>query len=168
MVEYVKKPTTSSTAAKTALGFGIAGTAIGLLNGGANLINPAAAFGVPRVSYGAPAVTVAPAPFVAEGGCGYVSDKEMCLIRENSGKDAVIAQLSAEKYADNLVEARTAPLIARICNLETAEAVNAARDQDFRRYVEREFVHQPKASMRESIVVCKQCGCECDCNHGHC
>lgn len=158
-MEYTKK-TASSTAAKTGLGFGIAGTALGLLNGGANLLNPSAALGVRP--YGIPA----PMGFAPD--CGYVTDKEMHLIREGSEKDSVIGQLRAEKYADNLVKTATEPLQARICNLETASAVNAARDQDFRRYVEREFVHQPKASMKESIVVCKQCGCDCGHDHGCC
>ena len=163
-MEYVKKTVNpSSSTAKTALGFGIAGTALAVLGGlgGGGVVGNV--LGVPRAygpGWGGPVA-------FAEGyngGCGYVTEKEMNLIRESSGKDATIARLEAEQYTNRLVDIKTAPLNDKICALETAAAVNAARDHDYRRYVEREFVRQPKASIRESIVVCKQCGCECECH----
>jgi len=161
-MEYVKKAAPSSSTAKTALGFGIAGTALAALGGlgGGGVVGNV--LGVPRAygpGWGGPV-----AFNEGYGGCGYVTEKEMHLIRESSGKDATIARLEAEQYANRLVEIKTAPMNDKICALETTMAVNAARDQDFRRYVESAFVHQPKASMRDSIVVCKHCECECACH----
>ena len=152
MVEYARK-NASSGVAKAALATGITGAALGLFGGGGLPV-----FGAPRGAYGPGAVAL-------EGG-GYVTEKEMNLIRENSGQASEIARLQAEKYADAQIELKTAPMTNRICALETAAAVNAARDHDYRRYVEREFVHQPKASIRESIVTCQQRGCCCACGTG--
>lgn len=156
MVEYQRK--TSSGVAKAGLATAAATAGLILLNGGGTqLFRGAAGPGT--------------ATFAADPTGGYVTDKEMCLIRELSGKDAIIAQQAAEKYADAVVKSEVEPLKTRVCELEKDAAVNAARDQDFRRYVNSEFVHQPKATIRESIVVCKQCGCECErgceCRCGH-
>lgn len=165
-MEYVKKAVGSSGVAK--VGAVLGGTALGLnLLGGGGLNNlfgaRQAGFAYPAVPGNVITVDASGAP-VYGGNCNcYVTEKEMCLIRENSAQGAVIAKLEAEKYADMLVKSEVEPLKTRVCNLETAAAVNAARDQDFRRYVNAEFVHQPKASIKESIVVCKQCGCECEC-----
>ena len=101
----------------------------------------------------------------------YVSAKEMTLIREIGAQGSTIAKLEAEKYADYAVEAKYAPLEKRVCALETAAAVNVQADSDWRKYVNAEFIHQPKAYINESIVVCQQCGCRngsCGCGgHGH-
>jgi len=91
----------------------------------------------------APAVApFAHAPFAAaayEG--GFVSKEVAHLMAEN-------AQLKAEKYADRAVSEQA----ERISGLERAVAVTAARDEDFRRYVEAEFVHQPKATFASTTI----------------
>lgn len=150
MVEYQRKASSSVAKVATVLG----GTALGLNLLGANGGN---VLGLNGTGLNAPAITLQN---------NFVSEKEMCLIRENTVDKATIAQLTAEKYADAAIKVEVEPLKTRVCNLETAAAVNAARDQDFRRYVNAEFVHQPKAHINESIVVCEQCGCrrnDCGC-----
>jgi len=154
-MEYERPATqrTSSGIAKAGLA-----TAVGV--GAMSLLHPNGLLGL-GASNGA---GVAPgfAPF-ARGAVEWaehvVTDKEMHLIRENASKDAVIAQLRSENYATGAVGAAVAPLQNEICALKTQMAVNAARDDDFRRYVNAEFVHQPKARINESIVTCEQCGC---------
>ena len=83
-------------------------------------------FGYPGYGYGC-----APCGPCNEG--GYVSKEVMALSTE-------VAQLKAEKYTDNKLEVAN----ARICELEKWAAVNASRDADYRLFVDREFVHQPK------------------------
>ena len=94
----------------------------------------------------------------------YVTEKEMALIRENGAMGSTIAKLEAEKYADKVVELKFEPREARVCALETAAAVNAQAGADYRRYVDAEFVHQPKARFNSYIVTCEVCGC----NNGTC
>ena len=147
MVEYQNKK--SSGVAKAALATAAAVGGLTLLGGGGLPLN-----GISPVYRGA--------PFAADPTGGYVTDKDMNLIREIGGKDALIAQLSAEKYSDSAIKLEVEPLKNRVCELEKFVAVNGARDHDYRFYVEREFVHQPKARINQSIVVCKQCGCECE------
>jgi len=91
-----------------------------------------------------------------------VTEHELNLVRENAAQAAVIAGLQSEKYTDNKVSY----LAERVCALEKYAAVTATHEKDFERYVEAEFIHQPKAAIRESIVVCRQCGCEnCCCGN---
>ena len=153
MVEYTKKAA-SSGVAKTALGLGIGALGWNALGG---------MFGLGTNGGEGGAL-----PFRA--GCGghggYVTGREMELMQSLSAKDAIIANQSAERYALEVADAKVAPLYARMAEAETALAVNAARDRDYRHYVEREFVHQPKARIRNSIVTCQTCGCCCDCDDG--
>ena len=142
----------------TALGFTVLGKG-GILNNGV----------LGNIGNGTDAVSdVAALTYIGDH---YVNVNEMRLVREISGKDSVIAKLEAERYTDHIVDAKLAPLNARVCALETAAAVNVQADGDFRRYVNAEFIHQPKAYINESIVVCQQCGCNngsCGCHgHGH-
>ena len=91
-----------------------------------------------------------------------VTEHELSLVEKNNLLLAENSALRSEKYTDNKVAA----LAAEVCNLKKQIAVNAAHDEDFGKYVEREFVHQPKASINESIVVCRQCRCEeCACGN---
>jgi len=108
-----------------------------------------------------------------EGGGKYrhrVTEHELELVQHNNALLAENSTLKSEKYTDyktERVEEGLEKMIGRlgdrICDLEKYIAVNDAHDRDFRHYADREFVHQPKASIRESIVVCRQCGCRCSC-----
>lgn len=140
-MEYIKKAAMSSGVAKVAAALGGTALGINLLNGN----NPLGG-GI--------------GPLGGNNNC-YVNVREMALIQEGASKDATIAGLQAEKYTDNVVAATVAPLAQEICDLKVANAVNAARDADFRRYVEREFVHQPKAFMKNCIVTTTP-DCCCD------
>lgn len=93
------------------------------------------------------------APAAFEG--GLVSKEVACLMAENS-------QLKAEKYTDMKFEIAN----NKICDLQTAYAVNATRDKDFRRYVNSEFIHQPKAHMKHRLLETSD-ECCCNCGHGH-
>lgn|GEM_PF-6891324 len=85
-----------------------------------------------------------------------VTEHELSLSQEN-------AELKAALYANNKFDV----LAAEVCELKKQIAVTAVKEQEFQRRADREYVHQPKASIRESIVVCRQGGC-CDCdNRGH-
>ena len=98
----------------------------------------------------------------------------------NSLNESPNAQSEERAYIDAKSKTKTttgyATLEKRVCALETAAAVNVQADADWRRYTNAEFVHQPKAYINESIVVCQQCGCRngsCGCGghgcggHGH-
>lgn len=87
--------------ANTGLGFGIAGTALGLLNGGLGLLG-----GMGNM-----------------GGCCpenmAVNRYEMTLVQENSAKDAKIALLEADKYVDQKLTDVYKDLNGQISNLQS-------------------------------------------------
>lgn len=163
MVEYRQKASSgvSKAALATAVGAGVValsnGTGLGgLLGGGLG---------------GAP-VARAYATAAAEG---LVSDRDLYLVREIGAKDAVIAKLEAEKYADYKVQEATAPLAKRVCDLEAAQAMEVERrrgsDRELLTYVDGNFI---KAHKRISSADIDYDGCEpvirrkrCCCgNHG--
>lgn len=153
MVEYKKKE--SSGVAKaglaTAIGVGAAG-ALGLLNGGL-LGNNGGILGNPVGYANAPAVTFAAAQ---AAGCGYVTEKEMCLIRENGAQGSTIARLEAEKYTDAHIVAALGPVYGElakqngeICDLKAAMAMETERracgDERLLTYVDGNFVKAEKS-----------------------
>jgi len=96
-----------------------------------------------------------------DGGGKYrhkVTEHELNLVQQNNCLLSENSTLKSEKYTDNKIAA----LSAEIYRLNEKIAVSAAHGQDFAKYVECEFVHQPKASIKENIIVCRQCRCE-DC-----
>lgn len=202
VVEYVepqKKPVSALGAVGATLGgaalLGVAGNTVG------NIFNRYFGPNSPGVVGAAPAFMPAVAPAyvppvvnafsaaINEG--GYVTKEQLCLVREVASKDSIIAQLTAEKYADNAVKDAIAKTEAKydrqlekmdwkqekleteVCDLQKAVAVNTVSDQDYRRFADRVYVHQPKATMRERIVTCEDpCGCCCgngknDCGHNN-
>lgn len=90
----------SKGVAGAGLGLGIAGTAIGLMNGGLNLLGG-------RMSGGS-------------GQCGdvYVNRYEMTMAQELSAKDGEIALLKADKYTDEKLTEVYKDLNAQINNLQ--------------------------------------------------
>ena len=92
-----------------------------------------------------------------------VSEHELDLVQENNRLLAQISTLQSEKYTD----ARFAQQSDRICELEKEVAVYKAHSQDFARYADREYVHQPKAHINESLLVSRHNGCNCGCGCGH-
>ena len=123
MVEYQKRQ--SSGVAKTALGLGIGALGLQALGGGG---------GLPLFGGGAPAVAFG----------GYVSEKELGLVREIGSKDAAIAKLESEKYADN----RVALLIAEIGEMKANLAMESERrscgDINLRTYVDGNYIKAEK------------------------
>lgn len=156
-MEYTKKPAGSSGVAK--VGAVLGGTALGvsLLNGGGlgNLFGGArqAGFVYPQGTV----VTVDASGVPVYGGaCGcYVTEKEMKLIRESSEKDAEIAQLRSEKYADSQITMSLAPVYAElgkqkdeICDLKAAIGMETERracgDEKLLEYVKGNYIKAEK------------------------
>lgn len=208
MAEFTKK-TSSSTAAKAGLGFGIAGTALGLLNSagglaGASILNrgigevhpvscgmpyvfPSASIAQPVVT-SVPMMPMAPAaPVVVApeaGGCcggGYVTNREMQLIRESSEKDSKIAKLESEKYTVEYVNASLAPVYGQLnalkqenCDLKATLAMESERrscgDENLFTYVNGTFVPAMKSIDSRDINyhgVRPVLRPACCCNHHH-
>lgn len=96
------------------------------------------------------------------GGDCYVTEKEMALIQQNSGKDAIIAELQAEKYVDNKLailddkwQAKFDKLADKECNLEAALAMECERracgDKTLLEYVNGHFVQAEKFIPGKSV-----------------
>lgn len=181
MVEYQKR--TSSGVSKAALATAIGAGVVALSNGGGlGNILPAVGVGA-RSPYVAPAA--APLVFPADPNGGYVTEKEMCLIRENSSQGAVIAQLTAEKYTDNQISLALAPVYGElskqkddICDIKAALAMEIERrscgDENLLTYVNGNFIKAEKSlnschinyhGVKPVIRPNDDC-CECGCNHG--
>jgi|GEM_PF-7103603 hypothetical protein len=191
MAELISKNTGSSTTSKAALGFGVAGTALALMNGGANIlggINPIA-----PVRYAAP--PVAPGAFygggaavdlnIAPGGVyyhngGYVTEKEMHIYRELDKSQNENAVLRSEKYTTEHVSAALAPVYFElkkqgdeICDLKTAYALETERracgDERLLEYVNGNYIKAEKSINGRSInyhgcrpVITTDCCCCCN------
>ena len=168
MVEYQKMG--ASGVAKAALATGITGAAFGLLGGGG---------GIPFLRGGA---GVPVAPFAADPTGGYVTDKDMTLIREISEKDSIIARQGAELYTNSHITASLGPVYAElgkqkddICDLKAALSMEVERrgsgDRELLTYVDGNYI---KARKRLSGADIDYDGCEpvirpkrcCCCNSG--
>jgi len=86
-----------------------------------------------------------------------VTEHELELVQRNNALLSENATLRSEKYTDNKIEY----LAHRVCELEKYAAVNSVRLTDFERYANAQYIHQPKASIRDSLVVCKPHECCC-------
>lgn len=151
MTEYINRKPASSSLAKYGAVAGSVALGLNLLG-----INPLGNAGeVPAGGIFRGNAYAAPAN-------AYVSWREMEMTQQLAYKDSVIAAQASEKYAQTIVDAKVTPLYDEICALKTAAAVNAARDQDYRCYVEREFVHQPKVHFNNRVVETRRDDCCCD------
>lgn len=107
----------SSAVGGTGLGLGIAGTALGLMNGGLGNIFGG---GTNRTIDSAVAGLTASIPSMINADDKHVTRHELDLIKENMAKDATIADLKSEQYTDKkLVEVYA----------EVTKQVNGLRDE---------------------------------------
>ena len=186
-MEFVSKNTGSSTTSKAALGFGVAGTALALLNGGANVLgglNPiaparyAAPPVVPAAFGGTVDINYAPGGAYYHGG-GYVTEKEMCIYRELDKSQNENAVLRAEKYTNEQINASLHPVYAmlsdqkqEICDLKADYTMESERracgDERLLTYIDGNYIKAEKSINGRSVnyhacrpVITMDCGCCC-------